>query len=159
MNIGNVISIVAVIIAPVIAVWVGQKLQEKAQKRQDKMLIFKTLMASRAYWSYDAVIALNIIEVAFNDNKEVIMQWRKYYEKLCIENHTNMEAKAIQDEKNKLLEIMAYSLGYKDNIKWDIIENPYMPKGILDEMERNQKIQSSQQELMNKILDNCKVQS
>ena len=37
----DVLNIVAVILVPILAVVVGQKLQDRAQKRNDKMQIFK----------------------------------------------------------------------------------------------------------------------
>ena len=41
------INIIAVLIAPVIAVWVGQKLQDRSEKRKDKMAVFKAVMTDR----------------------------------------------------------------------------------------------------------------
>ena len=40
MNISDYISIAAIILAPIVAVFIGQKLQDRARKRQDKMEIF-----------------------------------------------------------------------------------------------------------------------
>ncbi len=57
------LNIVALLLVPIVAVIVGQKLQERAEKREDKMQIFKVLMTSRGLgWSQDMVWALNIIE-------------------------------------------------------------------------------------------------
>ena len=39
-----VLNLIAVLLIPVVAVIVGQYLQEKAQKRNDKMQIFQCLM-------------------------------------------------------------------------------------------------------------------
>lgn len=156
MDISDVISIIAVILAPIIAVWIGQLLQERAQKRQDKMQLFKTLMAGRAYnWTYEAVVALNIIEVVFADDKSVVNQWRDYYDKLCVDNPTDADLKKIKDAKNKLLETMANSLGYKEQIRWDTIENPYIPKGMIEEMSIRQHMQNSQLAAWDRIINIC----
>lgn len=150
----DVLSVIAVIIAPIIAVWVGQRLQERAQKRQDKMQLFKTLMAGRAYnWTYEAVVALNIIEIVFADDEDVVNKWRDYYDKLYVDKATDAELKKIQDAKNKLLETMAHSLGYKKQIRWDIIENPYIPKGMIEEMSNRQHMQNSQLEALDRFIN------
>ena len=57
------INIAAVIIAPIIAVWVGQKLQNRAEKRKDKMAVFKAVMTYRYGWSQEALVALNGLNV------------------------------------------------------------------------------------------------
>ncbi len=146
----KILNIVALLLVPIIAVIVGQKLQERAKKREDKMQIFKTLMTSRGLgWSQDMVWALNILEVVFADDGAVIRQWRIYYDKLCIENPSDIDVKKIITEREKLIEQIANSLGYKDKITWETIQNPYIPKGLLEAMSKTQEFQTSQQNLMN----------
>ncbi len=73
----KILNIVALLLVPIVAVIVGQKLQERAKKREDKMQIFKVLMTSRELgWSQDMVWALNIIDVVFADDDAVIRQWK-----------------------------------------------------------------------------------
>lgn len=79
-----IVNIIAVIAAPVVAVKVGQYLQDRAQIRKDKMDIFKTLMANRTGWSTASVYAMNIIDVVFADDISVRNCWKTYYERLCI---------------------------------------------------------------------------
>ena len=69
----KILNIVALLLVPIVAVIVGQKLQERAKKREDKMQIFKVLMTNRGLgWSPDMVEALNIIDVVFADDDAVI---------------------------------------------------------------------------------------
>ena len=125
------VNILSVILAPIIAVWVGQKLQDKAQKRADKISIFKTLMTSRVYgWTTESVNALNIVEVVFADNDEVIHLWRQYYEKLCTRPTTDAEYKLLNDARDNMLLGMAKSLGYEGKVTWQTIQNPYKPEGM-----------------------------
>lgn len=42
----TILNLIAVLLIPVVAVFVGQYLQERAQRRKDKMDIFKTLIES-----------------------------------------------------------------------------------------------------------------
>lgn len=74
MDISDYVNIAAIILAPVISVIIGQKLQDRAKKRQDKMEIFKELMTSRVYgWTNSSVYALNIIDIVFADTVENIL--------------------------------------------------------------------------------------
>ena len=144
------LNIVALLLIPIIAVIVGQKLQEKAKKRDDKMQIFKILMTGRGLgWNQDMVWALNILEVVFADDDAVIRQWRVYCDKLCIEKPSDTDLKKIMTERHKLIEQIANSLGYKNKITWETIQNPYIPQGMVEAMNKTQEFQISQQNLMN----------
>ncbi len=149
MDISGYINIAAIILAPVISVVIGQKLQDRSKKRQDKMEIFKALMTSRVYgWTNASVYALNIIDVVFADDKRVRMQWKAYYDKLCVSNPTEEDLRKIETEKCKLLEVMAESLGYKNKITWETIQNPYIPKGLSLSIEQQQQYQNGQLEII-----------
>ncbi len=133
-----IINLVAVVIAPIAAVWIGQKLQDKHERRKDKLELFKTLMMSRNGWTVESVRALNVLDVVFSDDEKVRAAWKKYYDKLCVENPTDTELKKVQDAQYELLEAMAESLGYKETITWKTIQKPYKPKGMI-EAEENQR--------------------
>lgn len=140
-----IVNIIAVIVAPIVAVKVGQHLQNRAQSRKDKMDIFKTLMANRTGWSTASVYAMNIIDVVFVDDEAVRACWKTYYEKLCIQEPDEMQKGQIRTAHYKMLEAMAISLGYKDKITWETIQNPYMPVGMMSAMEQQQVIQGGQE--------------
>ena len=153
MRFEDVLNIIALIVIPIIAVVIGQHLQNRSKRRDDKMEIFKTLMISRAVgWTNESVRALNIIEVVFSDNKSVLKQWKIYYDKLCVENPTETNIKKIQTERDKLIETIARALGYKNKITWETIQNPYIPKGMVDLMEQQQKYQNNQLEIMENMI-------
>ena len=48
------------------------------------------------------------------------------------------------------MEKMAKSLGYK-NITWESIQNPYIPKGMVDFMAQQQTLQNSQSIVMEQM--------
>ncbi len=139
-----IVNIIAVIVAPIVAVKVGQYLQDRTQTRKDKMDIFKTLMANRVGWSTASVYAMNVIDIVFTDDMSVRNCWKIYYEKLCIQNPDEMQQKQIQTAHYKLLEAMATSLGYKDKITWETIQNPYIPIGMVNAVQQQQMIQGGQ---------------
>lgn len=145
----TIINSIAVIAIPVIAVLLSQKLQDRAEMRKDKMHIFKTLMTSRIYgWTPDSVHALNIIDIVFVNDKEVRNAWRDLNNKLHVSSPNDQQLKMIEHAQYKLIETIANSLGYKDKITWETIQNPYMPDGMVTQIEMQKQ---SQQAYMNFI--------
>ena len=141
-----VLNIIAIVLIPIVAVIVGQKLQDRAEKRRDKLTVFKVLMTNRFCWSPESVYAMNIIDIVFADDETVRQAWKAYYEKLCIQEPDEMQIKQIKTAQEKMLESMAASLGYKDKITWDTIQNPYIPKGMLTAAQQQQVIQNGQEQ-------------
>lgn len=106
----EIINLIALIVVPIAAVYIGQKLQDREQKRKDKIQIFKILMTSRIYgWTNDSVQAMNLIDVVFADDKDVCNQWKVCFDKMRIENPTETDLLKMKTEKEKLLEKMAKS--------------------------------------------------
>ena len=139
-----VLNLIAVFLIPVVAVIVGQYLQERAQKRKDKMQIFQCLMTRRitGWAALEAVNAINSIDIVFTDNKEIRTQlgiWRSKCKK-------DVAREEQYREQCKLLELMANDLGYKDKITWDIIQNPYYPEGLDQQLSMNNQIMNGQVE-------------
>lgn len=151
MELKDILNLMAIVIIPVVAVVVGQHLQNRAEIRKDKMHIFKVLMTSRIYgWTQESVHCLNIIDIVFADDKKVRDAWKDLYDKYCVENPDGTQIKKIQNAQYKLLETMANSLGYKDKVTWETIQNPYVPKGMLQQInERNQSQQAYNNLLLN----------
>lgn len=149
MSIMGIANIIAVVLSPLIAVWISQLLQIRSEKRKDKMQVFMTLMRTRAFaWNMDIVNALNVIDVVFSDDKDVRDAWKNHYYALCVSEPKQNELKRIQETKYKLLEVMAKSLGYRDDINWEIIQSPYYPKGLDNQMTMNQYSQEMQATLL-----------
>ena len=139
-----VLNLIAVLLIPVVAVIVGQYLQERAQKRKDKMQIFQCLMTRRitGWAALEAVNAINSIDIIFTDNKEIRNQLGVWKSK-CRKDIPSEEQ---YREQCKLLELMANDLGYKDKITWDIIQNPYYPEGLNQQLTMNTQIMNGQVE-------------
>lgn len=157
----DIINIIAVITAPIIAVWVGQHLQNLTEKRKDKMQIFKTLMTSRIYGqTIDSVHALNSIDIVFEKDKNVRKAWKELFEKYSVGNIGPNERRNVENAEYKLLEAMAISLGYKNKITWENIQNPYIPKWMTEQQAKNKAFQDGQlafaQMFVNQSNDNSK---
>ena len=128
-----VVNIVAILLSPVLAVIITQRLQNRAKKREDKLNIFKTLMANRHYgWvNRDSVYALNIIDIVFSDSTKVREKWALYHEYLSRPSESiSMNTSNIKS--TELLEAIAEDLGYKGKVTWVTVQNSYMPKGYSD---------------------------
>lgn len=147
----QVVSIISVVVAPIVAVWIGQYLQDRANKRKDKMELFKTLMISRAIgMNLDTIRSYNMIDIVFMDSAIVREQWMVYYSTL---DSKNFDAEKIKKERYKLLETMAKDLGYKDKITWETIQYPYIPKWLLDEMEKQEVYKKGQVDFAKLVTD------
>ena len=151
MECKDILNLIAIIVIPIVAVLIGQHLQNRAEIRKDKMHIFKVLMTSRIYgWTQESVHCLNIIDIVFSDDQKVRNAWKDLYDKYCVQNPDETQLKKIQNAQYKLLDTIASSLGYKDIVTWETIQNPYIPEG----MRRQQQEQAASQQAYNNILLN-----
>jgi len=144
-----VLNLVAIVGIPILAVVIGQYLQNRAEKRKDKMQIFRTLMTSRIYgWTVDSVHALNLIDVVFAKDTAVRGAWKNLLDAYSSSEESELMKQKRQNLNYKLLEEMAKNLGYKDRITWETIQNPYVPKGMIDQWEAQARSQQAYKHTM-----------
>lgn len=149
----DIINIIAIIVIPIFAVLIGQWLQNRSEKRKDKVRLFSHLMSYRAigYVDQQSVNILNLIPIVFNDDKNVIEKYNIYLKSLNIKTEDfPQKQKEIENNKTKMLEEMAKNLGYK-NINWEIIQNPYLPQGLINEINSMNLFKQGQLEVVEKI--------
>lgn len=152
MTINDYLTLAALIIIPIVAVVIAQWLQNRSEKRKDKVQIFKTLMTSRIYgWTPDSVNALNVIDIVYSDDKKVRAAWKDLNDKYRVTNPDQQHLKKIENAQYKLLEAMANSLGYKDKITWETIQNPYMPVGMAQQIEAQKNMQQAYYSAINGV--------
>jgi len=152
MECKDVLNLIAIIIIPIAAVLIAQWLQNRAEKRKDKMQIFKALMTSRIYgWTPESVNALNVIDIVFANDKSVRAAWKDLSDKYNVQDPDEQERKKIKHAEYKLLEAIANALGYKDKITWETIQNPYMPKGMADQIETQKRMQQTYQSVLDNV--------
>lgn len=150
MECKDILNLIAIVVIPIAAVLIGQYLQNRAEIRKDKMQIFKTLMTSRIYgWTQESVHCLNIIDIVFADDKIVRDAWKDLYDKYCVQNPDAAQLKKIQNAQYKLLETISKSLGYKDKVTWETIQNPYVPDGMIKQWQEQAKSQQAYNTLLN----------
>jgi hypothetical protein len=137
MTISDVIMILAVAVAPFLAVFAQTKINERKEKRNNRLWIFRTLMATRGNkLSMDHVQALNLIELVFDNVKKekmIIEKWNEYLDHLFKPQEENVELQKTWSEKAddflaELLYEMGKTLGFNfDKVK--IKRGIYSPKG------------------------------
>ena len=85
----NYALMAATLIGPILAIQAQKWIERWTEKRNRKLDLFKTLMATRAYrLSHAHVEALNMIEIEFYDcrnskGKKVMESWRSYFDNLA----------------------------------------------------------------------------
>jgi hypothetical protein len=155
----NIINVIAIIVIPIVTVIIGQKLQDRSEKRKDKMNVFTHLMSYRmfGYTTQYSVNVFNSVPIIFNDDKYVIEKYNIYLKSLMIRKEDiPIKEKEIENNKTKMLEAMAKSLGYK-KINWELIQNPYVPTGLLEQIEAENIFKKGQLE-MAKVFANYETQ-
>ena len=134
MQISDWLIILAVLLAPVIAVQVTQYIERKRHKREEKLRVFKTLMATRATNLAPAhVEALNMIDVSFYEpgkkNEDVTSAWKIYLDHLNNKEYPKETwAPKRKELFVELLHTMAAALDY-DFDKSHISNTSYYPTG------------------------------
>ncbi len=152
MDLRDILNLIAIIVGPVIAVFIGQHLQKSSEKRKDKMSIFKTLMTARLYGlTTDSVHALNLIDIVFVKDKSVRAAWSRLFEAYSSAEQSEQMVTKRTDLMYKLLEEMAKNLGYKNKITWETIQNPYIPKFMVDSLRNQSQSQQDYSSLLRNI--------
>lgn len=139
MSLSEGLNLAALVIVPIAAVVIGQRLQTRAKKREDRMRVFEAMMASKLFgMSVETARAANMIHVTFSRDECVRTRWAEYYKSLCIKNPNAEQLREIEGKRDAMLKAMASSLGYKDKVSQDAIDTKYVPKGIIDARRRSQ---------------------
>lgn len=143
MTTGEVLNLIAIVIIPLVAVWLARHLQDRAEKRKDKMDAFLAILTFRYGWSPEGVKALNSLHFIFSDDDKVRSCWRNYYKELNVIDFNKIDLNRRNEALYSLLESMARNLGYKDPVTWEDIHSPYVPQGMIDAINNNTIINSS----------------
>lgn len=141
IRIGDVITIAAVLLAPLLAVQVQWRLQLWREKRERKVWTFKTLMATRGTpIAIQHVQALNMIDVEFDGKNQeetaVRERWKVYLDFLSTPfdwaNATDVVKQTRTEQTNdklaELLQKMGKLLGYHFDTVY-LKKHVYVPVG------------------------------
>jgi hypothetical protein len=138
LKIGDIITFIAIFLGPMAAFLLNSWNERRKDKKQKKIDIFRTLIANRMQKTAPLHIsALNMIEIDFADDKNVLAAWKVYFENLSADFESMSEAaKAKTYNKRErlfagLVSAIAKSLDLKIE-QLDILTENYLPQGWLD---------------------------
>jgi len=106
---------------------------EQAERRYaNKMELFTTLMQERAaIYSESGVRALNLIDVVFNESREVRDAWAELL--LSFDPSSNTPPAVQQERLRRLLGVMAKDIGLTDQLRTDDLGRVYFPNALQEE--------------------------
>lgn len=115
----DIITTIALILGPTIAVIITLWHQRRQQKRDAKERLFSVLMAHRRTNppTFEWANALNLIDVIFDDDRAVITKWHELYN---IVSQTQVNWSQWGHTYIELLSEMAKALGYRRLQQTDI---------------------------------------
>ena len=154
MKLSDWLTIAAIIIGPVAAWLLSHYMTVSKEKRERKMNIFRTLMATRSSFlrmRLEHVGVLNTIPVEFSDKEDVLNAWRTYISHMNSTGTGEEFWHRVDDAFYELVHQISKAVGYsldKDHLK----NSSYAPSGYLDEANDQLAIRKALRE----VLDNKK---
>jgi len=127
---------IAILLAPLVALWIGGILQRRSDAYKAKLSIFATLVGLRhTPLSADLVRALNQIDAVFVDDQTVREAWTRYLTTLDDANLSTPFGVSMREEKRRelLLEIVK-TLGLAKKISSADLLRTYFPSFVAEEM-------------------------
>ncbi len=132
----SIITIVAIIIGPILAVQAETYLSRRREERERRLQVFRTLMLTRKVpLAPNRIDALNLIDIYFDKDDEVTKGWRAYFDTL---NNLFKEGISIDEAKRlnatseekfiDLLDSMSKAVGYKKFDKTYLKNAVYFPQ-------------------------------
>ncbi len=136
----SISTIIAVVLGPILAVWITRIIDDRRAQQTRKMDIFRTLMRTRRTpIHFEHVGALNLVEVEFSENKDVVDAWKAYLKNLGEElpplEQKDRHDKAVKD-RDALLTKLIYEISVVLKFRvqqLDILEGNYVPQGWHDD--------------------------
>ncbi|HUW83635.1 MAG TPA: DUF6680 family protein [Phycisphaerae bacterium] len=139
MTVHNALMIVAILVAPFLAVFAQRQIDLWRERRQRKLWVFKTLMATRGRTlSPEHVQALNMIELEFQkpSEKPILLAWKEYHDHLNSyprEGENQKERAAVWTQRtDQLLATLLIAMGKTCGYEFDTVQirkGVYSPQG------------------------------
>ncbi len=129
-------AVIATWRAPTAAAKLAEALRRDAERdyerQKQKVRIFSTLMQERArIYSEDSVRALNLIDVVFNESREVREAWSELF---LAFHMTPLQQHVIDERLRRLLAAISTNIGLADGLRNDDLGRVYRP--IIQEQEQ-----------------------
>ena len=136
------VNVLAIILSPAIAVLITMFLQSRKDKKNAKMNIFITLMATRNRAPSEEIVrALNMIDVIFSKDKNIRRLWNEYFGMLSNEGLSNPVGWKQREQKNlEMITAIAKNIGYKNEITSLDVDKVYYPVGLQNQLDNASEI-------------------
>jgi hypothetical protein len=123
------VTSLGVLLAPLVALWIGGILQRRADRRREKLQLLSVLLSVRhTPFTPEAVKPLNMIDAVFSTDIEVREAWSRYYAALNDPRNNNPAGYAQWDEKKReLILTMARKVGLGKAITTSDVLRTYQP--------------------------------
>ena len=139
MKLVDVVTILALLLSPLIALQVSEMIQRRREGRQRRLGVFRTLMTTRATGvAHDHVQALNMIDIEFQGedakSKAVLNAWKAYLDHL---NSPQTNEAVWVSKKDDLFVDLLYEMSRHLDYDFDktyIRRTSYFPKGVADQV-------------------------
>jgi hypothetical protein len=150
------LTILAIILGPLLAFEVQRRRDNRRERRERKLTIFRKLMMTlKAPLVPNHVDAINSIQVEFHGksgaDKKVLDAWRLYISHLNLPSNQENNARWLEKKFDLLIELVyeiGQSLGYKNIDKAAIRDNTYLPQGYVDVESENHRVRKEMLEVL-----------
>jgi hypothetical protein len=137
MSPSDILSIAAVLLSPLVALQISEVIGRRRERRQRRLNVFRTLMATRAsVLAPEHVQALNMIDIEFHgsdtQSRAVLNAWKAYLDHL---NQTQTDAALWGSRREDLFVDLLYEMSRHLDYDFDkthIRRTSYFPKGYGD---------------------------
>jgi hypothetical protein len=136
----GILSVLAIVIAPITALWIQRKTEEYKAQNTRRQAIFKALWVNRRrqFW-LARVDALNMIDVEFIGHEKVLDAWQELFAHYVRTDHPGTEDQ-IFNEREELFATLLYEISKVLKYKFGrtyVRDNIYRPilHGEMDAME------------------------
>jgi len=133
------INIIAIILAPVMAVLISIWVQNWLEKLRSRRNIFTSLMSTRHYvpHSEEIVRALNMIDVVFHDEEKIRSLWHEYFDMLSNPGLNNeIGWTSWNAKRGELITEMAKVVKFGKKITLQDVQRVYAPVGQAQDLKR-----------------------
>ena len=125
MTLTGILTIIAILLSPVIALIIGQKIVESRRKKDRKEEVLRKLISYRHIVHSDEFLsALNSVPIIFRED-EKIKKLHKYY---FLSNKNNALEGVQKANLVALILAVCNDLGYGKNVEYSDIEDVFSPK-------------------------------
>jgi hypothetical protein len=115
-----VLSVLAIMAAPLSALWVQRRIEEGKALRDRRQAIFNALWLNRRRQFWIArVDALNMIDIEFLGEEKVLAAWRALFADYVRSDHPGMNDDQISSAREELFATLVYEMSQVLNYKFD----------------------------------------